>query len=107
MLCFILGASITRVMRRYCVVFCSWWFAKVNKRYCVACLCVQVKTVSHDTSQLSRLLYTVKALVSNKTLFLEPKPYVHITIVLYFFHVAVSYQCLGSTVPDISKNFSR
>lgn len=34
-----------------------------------------VKTVSHDTAQLGRLLHTVKALVLNPFVYLEPKPY--------------------------------
>jgi len=37
---------------------------------------VKVRTVSHDTSQLRRVLYTVKALVTNHFLYLQPKPYV-------------------------------
>lgn len=37
-----------------------------------------VKTVSHDMSQLCRLLYTVKALVTNRFVYLQPKPYLSI-----------------------------
>ena len=40
---------------------------------------LQVRTVSHDTAQLIRLLHTVKALVTNMHLYLEPKPYVCIS----------------------------
>ena len=36
----------------------------------------QVKTVSHDAGQVTRLLHTVRALVSNRSLYFEPKPYV-------------------------------
>ena len=36
----------------------------------------QVRMVSHDITQLMKLLHTVQALVSNTSLYLEPKPYV-------------------------------
>jgi len=38
----------------------------------------QVKTVSHDTTQLVRLLRTVQALVTNPALHLDSKPYVSV-----------------------------
>lgn len=37
---------------------------------------IQVKTVSHDVAQMTRLLYTVNALINNPNLFLEPQSYV-------------------------------
>ena len=40
---------------------------------------LKVKTVSHDIAQLTKLLQTVQALVSNQSLYLEPKPYVSIS----------------------------
>ena len=49
------------------------------RRVCCHGDCCQVRTVSHDMSQLRRLLYTVKALVTNRFLFLQPKPYVRCT----------------------------
>ncbi|XP_013406678.1 TAF6-like RNA polymerase II p300/CBP-associated factor-associated factor 65 kDa subunit 6L [Lingula anatina] len=36
-----------------------------------------VRTVSHDVSQLTKLLHTVKAVISNPSLFLEPRPYLN------------------------------
>ena len=37
---------------------------------------IQVKTVSHDINQLTKLLHTVRAIFSNRSLYLEPRPYV-------------------------------
>lgn len=39
-----------------------------------------VKTVSHDISQLTRLLHTVKALTNNSNLYLEPEPYLGLLV---------------------------
>lgn len=39
-----------------------------------------IKTVNHDTTQLMKLLHTVKSLISNPTLFLEPKPYLNLLV---------------------------
>lgn len=41
---------------------------------------IQVKTVSHDVAQMTRLLYTVNALINNPNLFLEPQSYVSLTV---------------------------
>ncbi|XP_071079391.1 TAF6-like RNA polymerase II p300/CBP-associated factor-associated factor 65 kDa subunit 6L [Haliotis cracherodii] len=44
-----------------------------------------VKTVSHDLCQLTKLLHTVKALVHNPHVYLEPQPYLNLLVqaVLY------------------------
>lgn len=39
-----------------------------------------VKTVSHDICQLTKLLHTVKALINNTSLYLEPQPYLSLLV---------------------------
>ncbi|KAL5008417.1 hypothetical protein ScPMuIL_013998 [Solemya velum] len=39
-----------------------------------------VKKVSHDISQLTKLLHTVKALINNPNLYLEPHPYLSLLV---------------------------
>ncbi|KAJ8308361.1 LOW QUALITY PROTEIN: hypothetical protein KUTeg_013235 [Tegillarca granosa] len=39
-----------------------------------------VKTVSHDISQLTKLLHTVKSLIDNTSLYLEPQPYLNLLV---------------------------
>ncbi|XP_064621498.1 TAF6-like RNA polymerase II p300/CBP-associated factor-associated factor 65 kDa subunit 6L [Lineus longissimus] len=39
-----------------------------------------VKKVSHDITQLTKLLHTIKALTSNTSLYLEPKPYLNMLV---------------------------
>lgn len=53
--------------------------------YLVNFVCIGVKKLSHDLIQLSKLLHTVRALVSNHSLYLGPKPYLHLLVeaVLY------------------------
>ncbi|XP_048731992.2 TAF6-like RNA polymerase II p300/CBP-associated factor-associated factor 65 kDa subunit 6L isoform X2 [Ostrea edulis] len=36
-----------------------------------------VKTISHNVSQMTRLLYTVSAVISNSNLYVEPQPYLN------------------------------
>lgn len=55
-----------------------------------------VKTVSHDVSQMTRLLYTVKALISNTSLFLEPQSYLNPLV------QGVSYCLLESLAASIN-----
>ncbi|XP_021370631.1 TAF6-like RNA polymerase II p300/CBP-associated factor-associated factor 65 kDa subunit 6L [Mizuhopecten yessoensis] len=39
-----------------------------------------VKTVSHDICQLTKLLHTIKALINNTSLYLEPQPYLNMVV---------------------------
>lgn len=39
-----------------------------------------VKTVSHDICQLTKLLHTIKALINNTSLYLEPQPYLNLMV---------------------------
>ncbi|XP_062584524.1 TAF6-like RNA polymerase II p300/CBP-associated factor-associated factor 65 kDa subunit 6L [Saccostrea cucullata] len=55
-----------------------------------------VKTVSHDVSQMFRLLYTVNALISNSNLYLEPQPYLNHLV------QGVSYCLLESLAASIN-----
>ena len=47
--------------------------------------------MSHDISQLIKLLHTVKALVSNQSLYLEPKPYVSYFIFIKYYYVNILF----------------
>ncbi|CAG2211750.1 TAF6 [Mytilus edulis] len=48
--------------------------------YFVSFISNGVKTVSHDLKQLTKLLHTVRALLNNTSLYLEPQPYLNLLV---------------------------
>ena len=58
----------------------------------------QVKTVSHDSSQLMKILHTINSLVYNKSLFLEVQPFVSGNFSLFL------HQCILTSQAPILLN---
>ena len=50
-------------------------------------LLFQVKTVSHDSGQLMKILHTVNSLVYNQSLFLDVQPYVSLIEPSFLFNI--------------------
>ncbi|XP_052097858.1 myb-like protein X [Mytilus californianus] len=48
--------------------------------YFVSFISNGVKTVSHDLKQLTKLLHTLRALLNNTSLYLEPQPYLNLLV---------------------------